>query len=69
MVQVALGNRGRKEIKFVAPAEEKPTTQTFSGPEVRIIKMKLKKSTWKSLQMSALFLANLNNVVLPIGAT
>ena len=39
MVQVALGNRGRKEIKFVAPAEEKPTTQTFSGPEVRIIKM------------------------------
>lgn len=35
IMQVALGNRGRKEIKFVAPAEEKPTTQTFSGPEVR----------------------------------
>jgi len=33
--KVALGNRGRKEIKFVAPTEEKPTTQTFSGPEVR----------------------------------
>ena len=34
---MSLGNRGRKEIKFVAPAEEKPTTQTFSGPEVRIM--------------------------------
>jgi len=33
--KVALGNRGRKEIKFVAPAEDKPTRQTFSGPEVR----------------------------------
>ena len=69
MVQVALGNRGRKEIKFVAPAEEKPTTQTFSGPEVRMIKMKLKHQHRKSLQIPALFLANLNNVVLPIGAT
>ena len=39
MMQVALGNRGRKEIKFVAPAEEKPTTRTFSGPEVRRITM------------------------------
>ena len=39
MMQVALGNRGRKEIKFVAPTEEKPTTQTFSGPEVRMITM------------------------------
>ena len=42
MVQVALGNRGRKEIKFVAPAEEKPTKQTFSGPEVRNNEDKLK---------------------------
>ena len=38
-MQVALGNRGRKEIKFVAPAEEKPTTRTFSGPEVRRMTM------------------------------
>ena len=35
--QVALGNRGRKEIKFVAPVEEEPTVQTFSGPEVSTI--------------------------------
>ena len=35
--QVALGNRGRKEIKFVAPVEEEPTIQTFSGPEVSTI--------------------------------
>ena len=32
--QVSLSNRGRKEIKFVAPAEEESTTQAFSGPEV-----------------------------------